>query len=77
MTIGYKYNFINFLGFIATEESGSTEPVDPYLSRFSDIFSNVSVRPVVHPHFLVRYFNAYNVIYNHNSMIQSDLALEK
>ena len=61
LAIGYKYNSRKVLGFIATEGAGSTEPVDPYLSRFPDIYSNVSVRPVVCPHLLGRYFNACNV----------------
>ena len=68
---------MNVPGFIATEGAGSTEPGDPYLSRLPDIFSNVSVRPVVCPHFIGRHFNACNTIYNQNSMRQSGLALEK
>ena len=75
--IGYKYNYRNALGFIATVGSGSTEPVDPYLSRFPDIFSNVSSLPVIHPHLIIRYFSACNEIDNKNRMRQSDLALEK
>ena len=77
LAIGYKYNFGKVLGFITTEGGGSTEPGDPYLSRFPDIYSNVSVRPVVCPHLLGRYFNACNVIDNHNWMRQSDPSLEK
>ena len=77
LAIGYKYNSRKVLGFIATEGAGSTEPGDPYLSRFPDIYSNVSVRPVVRPHLLGRYFNACNAIDNHNRMRQSDLSLEK
>ena len=77
MSIGYKYNSRKVLVFIATEGAGITEPVDPYLSRFHDIYSNVSVHPVVRPHLLGRYFNACNAIYNHNSMRQSDVSLEK
>ena len=77
LTIGYKYNYRKVLGFIATEGSGSTEPGDPYLSPFPDIYSNVSVRPVVRPHLLGRYFNACNAIYNHNRWWQSDLSLDK
>ena len=46
MAIGSKENYRKVLGFIATEGAGSTEPGDPYLSRFLDIYSNVSVRPV-------------------------------
>ena len=77
LAIGYKYNSRKVLGFIATEGAGSTEPGDPYLSRFPGIYSNVSVRPVVLPHLIGRYFNACNAIYNHNRMRQSDLLLEK
>ena len=36
--IGYKCNSRKVLGFIATEGSGSTEPGDPYLYSFPDIF---------------------------------------
>ena len=59
-SIGYKYNYRNILGFIATEGAGSTEPGDPYFSCFPDIYYNVSVRPVVCPHLLGRYFNSCN-----------------
>ena len=77
LAIGDKYNSRKVLGFIATEGAGSTEPGDPYLSRFPDIYSNVSVRPVVCPHLLGRYFNACNAIENRNSMRQSYILLEK
>ena len=62
LAIRYKYNYGKVLGFIATEGAGSTEPGDPYLSRFPEIYSNVSVRSVVRPHLLGRYFNACNEI---------------
>ena len=62
LAIGYKYNSRKVLGFIATEGAGITEPVDPYLSRLPDIYSHVSVRPVVHTHLLGRYLNACNEI---------------
>ena len=77
MTIGDQCNPRKVPGFIATEGGGSTEPGDPYLSRFPDIYYDLSVRPIVRPHFLGRYFNACNAIENHNRMRQSDLALEK
>ena len=77
LDIGYKYSSRKVLGFIATEGAGSTEPGDPYLSLFPDIYSNVSVLPVVCPHLLGRYFNACNAIYNHNRMRQYDLLLDK
>ena len=75
--IGYKYNYRKVLVFIDTEGSRSTEPGDSYLSRFPDIYSNVSVRPVFFPQFLCRYFNACNSIDNHNMMRQSDVVLDK
>ena len=68
LAIGYKYNSRKVLGFIATEGAGSTEPGDPYLSHFPEIFSNVSVRPVVRPQFIGSYFNACNAIVNHNML---------
>ena len=77
LAIGYKYNSRKVLGFIATEGSRSTETGDPYLSRFPDIYSNVYFRLIVGPHLLVRYFNSYIAIDNHNKMQQSDMALEK
>ena len=66
LDIGYKYNPRKIPGFIATEGGGSTEPGDPYLSCFPNIYSNVSVCPVVCPHLLGRYFNACIGIDNHN-----------
>ena len=68
LSIGYKYNSRNVLTFIDTEGGGSTAPDDPYLSRFPDIYSNVSVCPVIFPHLIGRYFNDCNAIYNHNMM---------
>ena len=77
LAIGQNYNSRKVIGFIATEGAGSTGPGDPYLSRFPDIYSNVSVRPVVCPHLLGRYFNACNAIDNQNRMRKYDLSLEK
>ena len=68
MATGYKYNSMKVLWFIATDGDGSTEPGNPYLSCFPDIYSNVSIRPVIIPNFIGRCFNACNVIDNHNMM---------
>ena len=65
------------MGFISTGGDRSTEPGDPYLSCFPEIYSNVYVHPVFYPNLIVRYLNACNTIYNHNSIRQSDLTLEK
>ena len=77
MSILYKYSYRKVLVFIATEGDGSAEPGDPYLSHFPDIYSNVSIRPIVRPHLLGRYFNEFNSIENHNRMRQYDIALDK
>ena len=77
MSIGYRYNYSKVIGFIATEGGGSTQPGDSYLSQLPGIYSNVSVRPVFHPRFLCRSFNACNAIDSQNRMHQSDIALDK
>ena len=77
LDIGYKYNSRKVLGFISTDGAGSTEPGDTYLSCFPDIYYNISVRPIVCPHSIHRYFNACNAIDNHNRMRQYALVLEK
>ena len=59
IAIGYKYNYRKVLEFISTEGGGSTEPGYPYLSRFPDNYSNVSIRPVICPCVLGRYFYDY------------------
>ena len=75
LTIGYKYNSSHVLRFIATEGGVSTAPGDPYLSCLPYIYSNVYACPIVFPHLLGGYFNAYNSIYNHNSMRKSHLEI--
>ena len=77
LNIGYKYNDRKVLGFIADEGGGSTEPGDPYLSCFPDIYSNIYIFPVVRPNFLGSNSNSCSLIGNHNRMRQSDLSLEK
>ena len=77
MAIRYKYNSREVLGVINAERGRITEPGDPYLSCFSDNYSNVSIRPDVLPPMIGRYFNACNKIKNKNRMGQFDLALDK
>ena len=60
MAIGYKYNSVIVLGFIDAKGGGSTEPRDPYLSHFPDIYFNLSVCLIFRPQLLGRYFNACN-----------------
>ena len=56
---------------------GNTEPGDHYLFICPENYSNISVSPVVPPHFMDSYLNACNEIDNNNSMQQYDLVLEK
>ena len=77
LAIGCRYDSRKVLVFIATEGDGSTEPGDPYLYRFPEIYSNVSVFPVFYPHLLGIYFNDCNAKDNHNRIHQSDLSIEK
>ena len=77
MSNKYKHNSRNVLVCIDVDGVGSTEPGDPYLSRFSNNYYNVSTLTFVHTEFLGRYFNSYNVIDNHNRMSQSYPDLEK
>ena len=44
--IGYKYNVRKVLSFIVTDNEGSTKTGIPYLSKYPDQFTNVSIRPV-------------------------------
>ena len=46
MAIRYKYKYWKVLGFVAAEGGGSTDPGNPYLSCFSDNYSNVYNLPV-------------------------------
>ena len=46
LEIGYKYNYRKVIVFTANEGYGITEPDDPSLYRFPDIYSNFSGCPV-------------------------------
>ena len=77
MPIGYNYIYQKVVGFISEEEEGSNEPVVLYLSSYPDNYSNFSICPILFPRVIGSYLSAFNVIYNHNSIIQSGLSLEK
>ena len=38
----------------------------PYLSKYPDQFSNISIRPVAHPFFMSKYFGLVNEVDSHN-----------
>ena len=49
IAIGYKYNARKVLSLIVTDNAGSTNNGIPYLSKYPDQFTNVSIRPFVRP----------------------------
>ena len=49
IAIGYKYNARKVLSFIVTDNAGSTKTGIPYLSKYPDQFTNVSICPVARP----------------------------
>ena len=75
--IGYKYNTRKVLSFIVTDNTGSTKTVIPYLSKYPDQFTNVSIRPVARPVVMSNLFSAVNEVDSHKKSRQYDLALEK
>ena len=75
MAIKHMWGSQKILGFIDTEGGICNEPGILYLSRHIENHYNVSILPVLHIHTIVRYFSACNTIYNHNRIIQSNLAL--
>ena len=49
IAIGYKYNARKVTCFIVTDNAGITNTVIPYLSKYPDQFTNVSILPVARP----------------------------
>ena len=47
IAVSYKYNVQKVISFIVTNNAGSTKTGIPYLSKYPDQFTNVSIRPVV------------------------------
>ena len=76
IAIGYKYNTRKVLSFIVTDNAGSTKTGIPYLSKYPDQFTNVSIRPVARPVVMSKKI-ALNEVDSHNKSRQSDVALEK
>ena len=75
--IGYKYNSRKVLSFVATAGTGGTTLGIPYLLKYSDQFSNVSIFPVARPLLMSKFFCSVNDLDSHNKACQLDLALEK
>ena len=77
LVIVYKYNYRKVPGFIADKGGDSTAPDYLCLFYFPDTYSNFSIIRVVHLHILGIYFNAFNVIDQHNNIWKYELELEK
>ena len=75
--IGYKYNTWKVLLFIVTDKTGITQAGPPYLSKYTDQFSNVAIIPVAPPLIMYKLFGSVNELDSQNKSIQSDLKLEK
>ena len=56
VAIGYKYNARKVLSFIVTGNAGSTNTGIPYLSKYPDQFTNVSIRPVARSLIMSNFF---------------------
>ena len=76
IAIGYKYNMRKVLSFIVTEDVWSTKAGIPYLSKYPEPFSNVSICPVARPLVMSKFFESINEVDSHNKSRRSDLALE-
>ena len=77
IAIGYKYNARKVLYFIVTDNVGITKTGIPYLSKYPDQFTNVSICPVALPLVMSKTISAVNEVGSHNKSRQYDLALEK
>ena len=75
--IGYKYNAKKVLVFLTTKGAGSTQPGEPYIAKFADMYGNVCTREVARPEIISNYFNRSIVVDLHNQARQVELALEK
>ena len=60
IAVGYKYNVRKFLSFIVTNNVGITKTGIPYLSKYTDQFTNVAIRPVARPLIMSNIVSAVN-----------------
>ena len=67
--IGYKYNARKVLSFVVTDNVGSTKTGIPYLSKYPEKFTNVSIRSVARPLVMSICFSAVNEVDSHQHEI--------
>ena len=75
--IGYKYNTRKVLSFIVTYNAESTHAGLPYLSKYTDQFTNFSVLHVSRPLVMSKFFGEVNEVDSHKKSRQSYLVLDK
>ena len=56
IAIGYKYNSQKVEYLIITDNTGSTHAVFTYLSKYTNQFNNVAIRPVDRPLVMSTFF---------------------
>ena len=62
IAIGYKYNSRKVVSLIVIDNTGITKSVLPYLSKYLDQFSNISVHPISCPLFMYKFFGYVNEV---------------
>ena len=78
LAIGYKYNSRKVKIICCYSRGGGGGALGiPYLSKYPDKFSNVSILPVACPHLISKFIGSVNELDSQNKSWQSDLALEK
>ena len=77
LAIGYKYNSLKVLSFVAEEGEGNTTLGITYLSKYPDQFYNVLICPVARPLLVSKFFGLVNKVDSYNKSRQSDVTLEK
>ena len=78
LAIVYKYNCQKVLSFVATlVGEGGTKLGIPYLSKYLDQFSNVSILPVACPLLMSKFVGLVNEVESHNKSRHLYFTLDK
>ena len=75
LAIRYKYNSRKVLSYVVTSGTGITTLGTPYLSKYPDQFSNVSICAVALPLLMSKFFGSVYEVESQNKSCQLDLEL--
>ena len=75
MSIGYKYNFCDFIYFVTTDGTGRTNDDITHFYKNTEMFDNVYIQPVAHPQIVSKFYGSVSEIDPQNKSRQSYLAL--